>query len=163
MYGVTGDRASQSHRRRFGVRPWWGSRVGLQKVLTLWLRGWTGSLHQKDCIISDPEEILITQGHASFRVCFLTWSWTMTLDGTLWYLEEVQRAFTGTGRECALSASCSLQRLWISLSRRTFSLPKSCTRCSEGQQSQKLSHFYIFVQVYRTQSNFDLFKTDLKK
>lgn len=122
---------------------WWGSRstirVGLQKVLTLWFSSWTRNLHERDGIKSHSEEIFRTQGLPSFML--LTCSWAITLDGTVWYLEEVQRALTGTRRDCALSASCSLQRFWISLSRRTFSLPKSCTRCSKGQELQMLSYF----------------------
>lgn len=142
----------QRYRRGFGAGSWQYSRstirVGLQKVLTLWFSSRTGNLQEIDWIKSDLEEIS-TQGFPSFADMLLTCSWTITLDGTLRYLEEVQRALTGTGRDCALSASCSLQRLWISLSRRTFSLPKSCTRCSEGQESQKLSqllqNFYMWL------------------
>lgn len=140
----------QSYRRGFGVRSWRGSRstfrVGLQKVLTLWFSSWSRNLHERDGIKCDPEEIFRTQGLPSFADMLLTCSWAITLDGTFSYLEEVQRALTGTGRDCALSASCSLQRLWISLSRRTFSLPKSCTCCSKGQESQMLSQLlFTFI------------------
>lgn len=81
----------------------------------------------------------------SFAETILTSSWTITLDETFWYLGEVQRALTGTGRDCALSASCSLQRLWISLSRSTFSLPKSWIRCS-GITKSCLTYIEIFTK-----------------
>ena len=72
----------------------------------------------------------------------LTWSWVMTLGWTSRYLGAVQRALTGRGREHSFCASCSRHFLWISLSRRTFSLPKSRTADStqevrNGQQRRR--------------------------
>lgn len=95
------------------------------------------------------EEMCFTKVLLFSTAVILTCIWAMTLDGTFWYLGEVQRALTGTGRDCVLSASCSLQRFWISRSRRTFSLPKSCTRCSEGRRFSKFIDFLFtyFVSV----------------
>lgn len=52
------------------------------------------------------------------------------LDWMLWYLVEVHRALTGVERD--FSACTSLQRLWMSRSRRILSLRKSNSGSSEG-------------------------------
>lgn len=106
----------------------WGLAVGLE----------TWKNKKQDWINSFIWNILTIQGLLLLANTTLTCGWAITLDGTFWYLEEIQRALTGTGRDCALSASCSLQRLWISLSRRTFSLPKSGTCCSERTGIKKV-------------------------
>lgn len=95
-----------------------------------------GLTSEPDTCTKDTAELIkkkhkIVQGLKSVADMIPTCSWTITLEGTFWNFEEVQRALNGNGRDCALSASCSLQRLWISRSRRLFSLLKSCTRSSK--------------------------------